>query len=126
MLFVFVFGIITCVIILKQLFASGSVIIGEYSPRRIIVKYLTIRQEIRLSQNLAKLFFHSNINRMSGLINNVKNLYFAASFVRLQSGISNNVFHILRCHITEMRVHRCHKICSSSLETLCELSKSIR
>ena len=28
----FAFGIITCVFILKQLFASGSVIIGEYSP----------------------------------------------------------------------------------------------
>ena len=26
------FEIITCVFILKQLFASGSVIIGEYSP----------------------------------------------------------------------------------------------
>ena len=44
------FEIITCVFILKQLFASGSVIIGEYLPRlrlgenslrlqRIIVKY---------------------------------------------------------------------------------------
>ena len=32
MLFLFVFGIITCVFILKQLFASGSVITGEYSP----------------------------------------------------------------------------------------------
>ena len=32
MLFLFVFGIITCVFILKQLFASGSVIIGEYAP----------------------------------------------------------------------------------------------
>ena len=31
MLFLFVFGIITCVFILKQLLASGSVIIGEYS-----------------------------------------------------------------------------------------------
>ena len=32
---------ITCVKILKQLFTSGSVIIGKYSPRlrRIIVKY---------------------------------------------------------------------------------------
>ena len=30
MLFLFVFGIITCVFILKQLFAEGSVIIGEY------------------------------------------------------------------------------------------------
>ena len=29
------FEIITCVFILKQLFASGSVIIGEYSPRQI-------------------------------------------------------------------------------------------
>ena len=34
MLFLFVFGIITGVFVLKQLFASGSVIIGEYSPRR--------------------------------------------------------------------------------------------
>jgi hypothetical protein len=35
----------TCVKILKQLFASGSVIIGEYSPRlrRIIVKCQVIR-----------------------------------------------------------------------------------
>ena len=32
MLFLSVFGIIICLFILKQLFASGSVIIGEYSP----------------------------------------------------------------------------------------------
>ena len=31
--FSFRFGIITCVFIVKQLFALGSVIIGEYSPR---------------------------------------------------------------------------------------------
>ena len=30
--FLLFFEIITCVFILKQLFASGSVIIGEYSP----------------------------------------------------------------------------------------------
>ena len=32
MFFCLFFEIITCVFILKQLFASGSVIIGEYSP----------------------------------------------------------------------------------------------
>ena len=32
MFFFLFFEIITCVFILKQLFASGSVIIGEYSP----------------------------------------------------------------------------------------------
>jgi hypothetical protein len=31
-----------CVKILKQLFASGSVIIGEYSPRLRLGEYLTI------------------------------------------------------------------------------------
>ena len=31
--FFLIFEIITCVFILKQLFASGSVIIGEYSAR---------------------------------------------------------------------------------------------
>ena len=37
---------ITCVEILKQLFASGSVIFGKYSPRlrRIIVDYLKHRK----------------------------------------------------------------------------------
>ena len=34
MFFFLFFEIITCVFILIQLFASGSVIIGEYSPRR--------------------------------------------------------------------------------------------
>ena len=33
MFFFLFFEIITCVFILKQLFASGSVIIGEYSPK---------------------------------------------------------------------------------------------
>jgi hypothetical protein len=32
----------TCVIILKQLFASGSVIIGEYSPRLRLGEYSPI------------------------------------------------------------------------------------
>ena len=36
------FEIITCVFILKQLFASGSVIIGEYSPRRSRGEYSPI------------------------------------------------------------------------------------
>ena len=33
------FEIITCVFILKQLFASGSVIISEYSPRLRLGEY---------------------------------------------------------------------------------------
>ena len=33
------FEIITCVFLLKQLFASGSVIIGEYSPRLRLGEY---------------------------------------------------------------------------------------
>ena len=36
------FEIITCVFILKQLFASGSVIIGEYSPRLRLGEYSPI------------------------------------------------------------------------------------
>ena len=36
------FEIITCVFILKQLFASGSVIIGEYSPRLGLGEYSPI------------------------------------------------------------------------------------
>ena len=36
------FEIITCVFILKQLFASGSVIIGEYSPRLRLSEYSPI------------------------------------------------------------------------------------
>ena len=36
------FEIITCVFILKQLFASGSVIIGEYSPRLRLGQYSPI------------------------------------------------------------------------------------
>ena len=36
------FEIITCVFILKQLFASGSVIIGEYSPPLRLGEYLPI------------------------------------------------------------------------------------
>ena len=32
MLFLFVFGIITCVFVLKQSCAEGEVIMGEYSP----------------------------------------------------------------------------------------------
>ena len=40
--FFLVFEIITCVFILKQLFASGSVIIGEYSPRLRFGEYSPI------------------------------------------------------------------------------------
>ena len=36
------FEIITCVFILKQLFASGSVIIGEYSPLLRLGEYSPI------------------------------------------------------------------------------------
>ena len=36
------FEIITCVFILKQLFASGSVIIDEYSPRLRLGEYSPI------------------------------------------------------------------------------------
>ena len=36
------FEIITCVFILKQLFASGSVIIGEYLPRLRLGEYSPI------------------------------------------------------------------------------------
>ena len=36
------FEIITCVFILKQLFALGSVIIGEYSPRLRLGEYSPI------------------------------------------------------------------------------------
>ena len=36
------FEIMTCVFILKQLFASGSVIIGEYSPRLRLGEYSPI------------------------------------------------------------------------------------
>ena len=36
------FEIITCVFLLKQLFASGSVIIGEYSPSRSQGEYSPI------------------------------------------------------------------------------------
>ena len=39
------FEIITCVVILKQLFASGSVIIGEYSPRLRLGEYSPIITE---------------------------------------------------------------------------------
>ena len=42
MFFFFFFEIITCVFILKQLFASGSVIIGEYSPRLRLGEYSPI------------------------------------------------------------------------------------
>ena len=40
--FLLFFEIITCVFILKQLFASGSVIIGEYSPRLRLGEYSPI------------------------------------------------------------------------------------
>ena len=40
--FFFFFEIITCVFILKQLFASGSVIIGEYSPGLRLGEYSPI------------------------------------------------------------------------------------
>ena len=43
--FFLLFFIITCVFILKQLFASGSVIIGEYSPRLRLGEYLAIIDE---------------------------------------------------------------------------------
>ena len=36
------FEIITCLFILKQLFASGSVIVGEYSPRLRLGEYSPI------------------------------------------------------------------------------------
>ena len=36
------FEIITCVFILKQLFAEGEVIIGEYSPRPRLGEYSPI------------------------------------------------------------------------------------
>ena len=39
------FEIITCVFILKHLFASGSVIIGEYSPRLRLSEYSPIITE---------------------------------------------------------------------------------
>ena len=39
------FEIITCVFILKQLFASGSVIIGEYLPRLRLGEYSPIITE---------------------------------------------------------------------------------
>ena len=39
------FEIITCVFILKQLFASVSVIIGEYSPRLRLGEYSPIITE---------------------------------------------------------------------------------
>ena len=42
MLFLFVFEEIACVFILKQLFASGSVIIGEYSPQLHLSEYSSI------------------------------------------------------------------------------------
>ena len=45
MLFLFVFGIITCVFILKQLLAEGEVIIGEYSPKRSRGEYSPIITE---------------------------------------------------------------------------------
>ena len=40
--FLFFFEIIICVFILKQLFALGSVIIGEYSPRLRLGEYSPI------------------------------------------------------------------------------------
>ena len=42
MFFFLFFEIITCLFILKQLFASGSVIIDEYSPRRSRGEYSPI------------------------------------------------------------------------------------
>ena len=42
MFFFLFFEIITCVFILKQLFASGLVIIGEYSPRLRLGEYSPI------------------------------------------------------------------------------------
>ena len=41
-LFFLFFEIITCVFILKQLFASGSVIIDEYSPQLRFAEYSPI------------------------------------------------------------------------------------
>ena len=40
--FLLFFEIITCVFILKQLFAEGEVIIGEYSPRPRLGEYSPI------------------------------------------------------------------------------------
>ena len=40
--FLLFFEIITCVFILRQLFAEGSVIIGEYSRRLRLGQYLPI------------------------------------------------------------------------------------
>ena len=57
MLFLFVFGIITGVFILKQLFASGSVIIGELSLRRIIVKYRRLLHVIVFTRSITWQFF---------------------------------------------------------------------
>ena len=45
MVFSLLFEIITRVFILKQLFASGSVIIGEYSPRLRLGEYSPIITE---------------------------------------------------------------------------------
>ena len=42
MFFFLFFEIITCVFILKKLFAEGEVIIGEYSPRRSRGEYSPI------------------------------------------------------------------------------------
>ena len=41
-IFFLFFEIITCVFILKQLFAEGEVIIGEYSPRQSRGEYSPI------------------------------------------------------------------------------------
>ena len=60
MLFLFVFGIITCVFILKQLFAEGEVIIAEYSPRQsqdnhlafgeLLLNILTVKDTFHVAQ----------------------------------------------------------------------------
>ena len=44
-IFFLFFDIITCVFLLKQLFASGSVIIGEYSPRQSRGEYSPVITE---------------------------------------------------------------------------------
>ena len=60
--FVFVFGIISCVFILKQLFAEGEVIIGECSPQLRLGEYSpiitlnTLSTLFRLSQYVLNIY----------------------------------------------------------------------
>ena len=50
--FILFFEIITCAFILKQLFASGSVIIGEYSPRLRLGEYSPIITSPSVNNNI--------------------------------------------------------------------------